>query len=236
MSLKAKAIQSTRPTPAQLRALVELMLSTESARQKVVPLNHLPESLARSPAKLEVIVNALLVFIDKGIPDATVQDLLDAAQISRRTFYKYFRNKIDVLENLYKLAVDVMVLRYQSDVVRADNVQDLAHHFVDDFFIYHNELALVIRMMQEEAMRLDSPLAPHRAEAMLRVGTLLNDQLQRITGKKIDPLLIRSVMGAMEAVSIEYLREGIVDSARIEHGRETMRFLANSVFQSAVAN
>lgn len=222
------------PDPVQLRALVELMLSSESARSRTVPLHHAPESLARSPAKLEVLVNSLIVFIEKGIADATVQDLLDAAGISRRTFYKYFRNKIDVLESLYKLAVDVMVLRYQSDIAAASSVPDVARHLVDVFFAYHHELAPVIRMMQEEALRIGSPLAPHRAEAMATVSGLVNDQIMRISGKRVDPLLIRALMGGMESASIEYLRGRMPSERDIAHGQQVMIFVAEAALERAV--
>lgn len=222
------------PDPVQLRALVELMLSSESARSRVVPLHHAPESLARSPAKLEVLVNSLIVFIEKGIADATVQDLLDAAGISRRTFYKYFRNKIDVLESLYKLAVDVMVLRYQSDIASARNVQDVAKRLVDVFFAYHHDLAPVIRMMQEEALRIGSPLAPHRAEAMATVSALVNDQIMRISGRRVDPLLIRALMGGMESASIEYLRGRMPPGQDIAHGQQVMIFVAEAALERAV--
>ena len=37
-------------------------------------------------AKADVLFNAIGVFASKGIADTTVQDLLDAANISRRTF------------------------------------------------------------------------------------------------------------------------------------------------------
>jgi len=222
------------PDPVQLRALVELMLSSESARSRAVPLHHAPESLARSPAKLEVLVNSLIVFIEKGIADATVQDLLDAAGISRRTFYKYFRNKIDVLESLYKLAVDVMVLRYQLDIAAVRSVQDVARHLVDAFFAYHHDLAPVIRMMQEEALRVGSPLAPHRAEAMATITGLVNDQIMRISGKRVDPLLIRALMGGMESASIEYLRGQMPSDEEIAHGQQVMIFVAEAALERAV--
>src|SRR5690606_41074345 len=39
-------------------------------------------------AKSDVLFNAIGVFTSKGVEDTTVQDLLDAANVSRRTFYK----------------------------------------------------------------------------------------------------------------------------------------------------
>ncbi|MFZ5755266.1 MAG: TetR/AcrR family transcriptional regulator [Pseudomonadota bacterium] len=233
----ARALQTTKdhPSPAQLRALLELMLASELARNHLVRLHHAPETLTRSPAKLEILVNSLVVFIERGITDVTVQDILDASSVSRRTFYKYFRNKIDVLESLYKLAVDVMVLRYKAEIGQAGSVPELARRFVEVFFGYHRDLAPVIRMMQEEAMRLDSPLAPHRDEAISFVAGMLNDELARICSKRIDPLLIRALMWSMESVSIDFLRHGTPTVEDIAHGQKVMTEIVDASFGRAVA-
>lgn len=222
------------PTPAQLRALVDLMLASELARNHLVRLHHAPESLARSPAKLEILVNSLVVFVDRGIGEVTVQDILDVAGVSRRTFYKYFRNKIDVLESLYKLAVDVMVLRYKTDIGQAATVGELARRFVQVFFAYHRDLAPVIRMMQEEAGRLGSPLAPHREEAMAFIATMLNEELLRICGRQIDALMIRALMWAMESASIEFLRYGTPTAEHIAHGEQVMTLIVDASFARAI--
>ncbi|MFZ5724216.1 MAG: TetR/AcrR family transcriptional regulator [Pseudomonadota bacterium] len=212
----------------QLKALVDLMFSRASARKEGLPLNHAPETLTRSPAKLEVLVNALLVFIDKGITDTTVQDLLDASGISRRTFYKYFRNKLDVLESLYALAVDIMVLRYRADIADTTSVGELARRFTEVFFAFHRDLAPVIRMMQEEAIRQDSPLARRRADAMSLVIELVNRQLVQICGKPVDPLLLRSLMWGLEAASIELLRGGTPADGDIERSRAVMTHIVEA--------
>lgn len=232
-----ESVQAQRfraPDPGQLRAIIDLVLSNEGGDRAGVPLHHAPEILARAPAKLEILVNSLVVFIERGFGPVTVQDLLDAAGISRRTFYKYFRNKIDVLESLYKLSIDLMVLRYKADVGRATSIEEAAQRMVDVFFGYHKDLAPVIRMMQEEAIRADSPLAPHRAEAQNLVVLLVNDELQRIAGVMIDPMTIRAVLWAQESVSMEILRINPPSVEAIERGREVMVDLAGAALERAV--
>lgn len=207
-----------RPDPVQLRAVLNLVMSAAPG----MPLHHSPASLSRSPAKVQILVNSLLVFIERGFADVTVQDLLDSAGISRRTFYKYFRNKVDVLESLYKLAIDIMVLRYRADVGKAAGVSDAAQRFVAVFFDYHHDLAPVIRLMQEEAIRHDSPLAPHRQYAMSLVVKEMRNELQRISGQTIDILVLQALLWALESTSIEMLRatEGLEE--RIAHAKRVM--------------
>ncbi len=219
---------------AQLRAVIEMMLSSDLARASALPLHHAPESLSRSPAKLEILVNSMLVFLERGVNQVTVQDLLDAAGISRRTFYKYFRNKVDVLESLYKLAVDIMVVSYKASVGNARTVGEVAGCMPGVFFDYHHDLAPVIRMMQEEAIRTDSPLAPYRKAAMRTVAGVVNEEIRRITGRSIDPLIIHSLLWGMEGMSIEFLR-GDADSVNdIAHARKVVSGIAEAALHKAV--
>lgn len=221
--------------PVQLRAFISLLMADDVARQQAVPLNHPPEQLNRSPAKIEILVNSLVVFMERGVSEVTVQDLLDSAGISRRTFYKYFRNKIDVLESLYKLAIDVMVIRYKSQIGGATSAEQVAIGMVDVFFAYHRDLGPVIRMMQEEAVRSDSPLAPHRVRGMLTVVDIVNEEVFRIHGSRLDPLLIQALLWAMENTSINLLRGGVPPAQELEHGRDVMAMIASAAFAKGLA-
>jgi AcrR family transcriptional regulator len=225
----------SRPDASQLRAVVSLLLASDLARTDDISLHHSPDSLARSPAKVEILINSVIVFIERGFNQVSVQDLLDSANISRRTFYKYFRNKVDVLENLYKLSIDIMILRYQADVGRAETLADVARQGVEAFYAYHAVLAPVIRMMQEEALRQDSALAPHRTHAMTIIIKLVNREIFRVTGKQIDPLMIRALFWAMEGSSIELLRGGYGDSQQLSNARNVMVEMAVASFERAVA-
>lgn len=222
--------------PAQLRAMIDLLLSDAAARERSVPLHHAPESLTRAPAKVEILVNSLLVFLARGTSDVTVQDLLDAAGISRRTFYKYFRNKVDVLESLYKLSTDIMVVRFKSDVGQAQTVADAAARMVAVYFGYHRDLGPVIRLMQEEAVRSDSPLMPHRVAGMANVVGLVNAEVRRISGREIDPLVIQSLLWAMESLSLDLLRNGAPPPEAITHAGAVVSMMAQAAFERALSD
>ena len=48
-----------------------------------------PEEVGRAHARTEILIHSINVFARRGLERTTVQHLLDAAGISRRTFYKY---------------------------------------------------------------------------------------------------------------------------------------------------
>jgi AcrR family transcriptional regulator len=91
-----------------IRRLVELVLELGSEDEKRSRKN-----AGRSFAKTEILLHAMSVFNQQGLEDTSVQDLLNAANISRRTFFKYFSGKVEVLENIYVLASRVMIARFE---------------------------------------------------------------------------------------------------------------------------
>src|SRR4051812_34990074 len=54
-------------------------------------------SLTRRLAERGILASAIAVFTKKGAAATRVEDILESAGVARRTFYKYFRSKDDVL-------------------------------------------------------------------------------------------------------------------------------------------
>ena len=77
-------------------------------------------------------------------------------------------------------------------------------------------------------------LAHDRGERRNDLVDLVNDELLRISGKRVDPLLIKSLMWAMESVSIEFLRDGKPVADSISHGQQVMMAIAEASFERAV--
>lgn len=172
---------------------------------------------------------AIPVFARKGIGETTVNDLLDAAQVSRRTFYKYFSNKMDVLESIYQTAVVLLLNRFRGMRAAAGSDEAWLRDMVRCFFDYHLAVGPIIRLMQEEAMRTDSPLAAHRQRAHLEMAALLDERLQA-TGQVVDPLTFRALIWALEAASMDLLG-GAASRQRIEHARAVLGDLLIAVLR-----
>ncbi|MDQ4337698.1 TetR/AcrR family transcriptional regulator, partial [Pseudomonas aeruginosa] len=112
---------------------------------------------------------AIPVFTRKGVAETTVNDLLEAARVSRRTFYKYFAGKLEVLESIYHSAVQLLLARFGGLRSEAGSDEDWLRAMVSLFFDYHLAVGPIIRMMQEEALHAGSPLAAHRQRAHLKI-------------------------------------------------------------------
>ncbi|HDY6317754.1 TPA: TetR family transcriptional regulator [Pseudomonas aeruginosa] len=141
---------------------------------------------------------AIPVFTRKGVAETTVNDLLEAARVSRRTFYKYFAGKLEVLESIYHSAVQLLLARFGGLRSEAGSDEDWL------FFDYHLAVGPIIRMMQEEALHAGSPLAAHRQRAHLKIIELWAERLGA-QGAAHDALTYRVLIWAMEAASLELL-------------------------------
>lgn len=72
-----------------------------------------PPSPRRAATRARILAAAEQVFARVGVAEATVADLLEAAGVSRRTFYQHFPGKLEVLLSLGRqgLARDQVALR-----------------------------------------------------------------------------------------------------------------------------
>lgn len=162
---------------------------------------------------------AIAVFAAKGLEDSTVNDVLEAAKVSRRTFYKYFSSKMDVLEGIYQTAVSLLLARFAEMQALAGSPQAWLQAMVARFFDYHLAVGPIIRLMQEEALRAGSPLSVHRQLAHQEMARLLAERLEH-DARSTDVLMYRAVIWALESASLELLateakREQIDNAKRV---------------------
>ena len=187
------------------------------------------DSSSRAHARTEILIHAITVFAQRGLARTTVQDLLDAAGISRRTFYKYFRNKHDVLESLYQISVDNMILRFRREAERGRSVSEVIANTCNIYFDYHLSLGPIIHLMMEEARRRDSLLAPHREQAYVTVAGVMQAEMRRVTGRELDILVYRSLIWLLESYSLDLLGNRAVSTTMLNHYKGIMTGLAEAV-------
>ena len=173
-------------------------------------------------AKSDVLFNSIGIFTSKGIEDTTVQDLLDAAGISRRTFYKYFKNKVDVLESIYKVAAELLLVRFKAAHSQAQTFQGFIVQCVEVYFDYHTHLGPIVRMMTEEARRAGSPLAAHRQNILRQIVDLFEEKYFEYEGVQLDPKVYFSLIWMMESATLNIMTSASFDKQTVKEFKAVM--------------
>ncbi len=208
--------------PYELEAIREII-------NRVLSAHHDDGPAGRLHARTEILIHSIPVFSRRGLDRTTVQDLLDAANISRRTFYKYFRNKYDVLESIYQISVENMILRFRREAERSRSVAEVICNTCNIYFDYHLSLGPIIRLMMEEARRADSVLAPHRVTAYETVAAVMQAEMQRVTGRTLDTLVYQTLIWTLESYSLDLLNHTDCSAGTVTHYKQVMSGIAEAI-------
>ena len=176
---------------------------------------------------------AIDVFAAKGLRATRVQDLLEAGGVARRTFYKHFQSKEDVLARLYEVATAELL----ETLDRARDTDDpLAglRDALDGYLEFHVTNHAIARVLIEEATRSDSPLHPRRERFRAALIDALSRATHDLTGRTLDDYVFVALISGLEGISLELLagERGAEDIAR---ARATILGLMAAIAQTSGA-
>lgn len=150
-----------------------------------------------------IIGKAAGVFEKRGAADTTVEDILRAAGVSRRTFYRFFQSKEDVLDALHEIGCNMLIGAARQIALQPGEPTERLARALEAYLDYHVTAGTgVMYVVQGESMRAGSKLAPRRRAFFDTMTELFAAEMQRATGLRVDPLLLRSLLAAMESVSL----------------------------------
>ncbi len=155
-----------------------------------------------------ILAGAAAALLDHGFRAATVQNILDAADVSRRTYYQHFRSKEDILLALYRAAADGLAAAVREG---AGDEPDPARRLfagIGGYLNHQRDAPPTLALLQAEAIRPDSLLAEYRELTLGRLVTFLDGEMRAITGIALDPLVYRALLLATEGLVIDMRRKG----------------------------
>jgi AcrR family transcriptional regulator len=194
-------------------------MRSAAAQRTASPKSSIQARLAQSG----ILQAGLEVFAKKGFAATRVEDILEAADVARRTFYKHFGNKEDVLAAIYELATGELLEAMRSFQRSADPL--LAVRAALDMYLeYHVINARMVGVLVQQAIRSDSPLAPLRQRFRDEVIASLDQAVQASTGEKNDPMFYAALLSALEGVSLDLLASG-ASPGEVERAKDAMHRL-----------
>lgn len=221
--------QLTEVTEQQIEKIRQMMrfLVTKSYAEKEQPFENFSSSRA------DVLVNSVEVFLKKGIDDTTVQDLLDQSDVSRRTFYKYFKNKTEVVESVYCLLVNMLEARYREEIEQMQTPKELLDKCIDVFFDYQQALGPVVLMLNQRASGSTGALGERRRLLQKNLVTLMDAQIYRLQGIHYDPWIFYSLLWAAESALHHLLSHTQLTRQDVMRCKDSMKCIMGSVILRA---
>jgi AcrR family transcriptional regulator len=156
-----------------------------------------------------------------GYSNVRVEDIIEAAGVSRPTFYKVHASKDDVFQALSERHHREVRRRIREAVAGAggDPPVELAA-MIDAFLRWRAGLGPVGRVLDLEARTPGTSVAHHRAATLRAMIRLSAERLRAAARPPIDPVLITALISAMESVADALLLNPNVDEqtlARANH-------------------
>lgn len=154
-----------------------------------------------------------------GVDGCTVQHILDAAGVSRRTFYRWFRDRDDALDGLYELSIALVRGTLQLAIAGESDALGRLVGALDAFLDLQITGGNLIRVLQAEALRPDSRLAPRRQALLDEVVALFDAGLAVQRSAARDPWYYRALVLGLEGVIHHAHRQGPFTNAARERVR-----------------
>ena len=166
----------------------------------------------------------------RGYARTSVEDILAAAGVSRRTFYRVFRSKDDVFHVLFDRAIETALGLIRAAVAGADTPAAKVEAGLRAYLGAHLAIGPLARVLLLEQFPPGSTFGRRREAAVEAFFQLIEHEVRGLRPERIDPLLIRGVVAAIDHVAIQLVGEsqaGAFDAAR---GLRVMyRILAGSL-------
>lgn len=179
-----------------------------------------------------ILFGATRVFAMKGLRNVSVEDLLDAAMISRRTFYRFFKSKEDVALAMYSLGTSSLLESCRRAITNEPDLLKQLEKCIDIHLGNARQLGRIIWVLGGEAQSLESPLNARRMEVHNELVSMFREAGASGPHADVDPLLIKTLIFALEQVVRAVLEEGDegrrVSQEAILRGRAVMMRVATA--------
>lgn len=164
-----------------------------------------PDSAAS--VRPRILRGAAQAFGRFGYGATSVEAILAAAGVSRRTFYKTFRSKEAVLRVLFENSVG-MLLDAVTNAQRAGGSRDeRLDRAVEAYVRVHAEAGPLARVLLLEQFSPGSPLARQRETAMATFSKLIAEAMARHGDAAPDPILVRGVVAGINEIAVQAATE-----------------------------
>ena len=187
--------------------------------------------IGEAAARGLVLQGSAQVFAKMGVRAPSVEDLLAASGVSRRTFYRLYAGKEAVVVELYTFGTEMLLEACRRAARRESDLRALVVQCIDAHLNNARQSGRLVFVLGGEAQHQESALHARRLQVHDEIVELLVASAASQASGGVDRLLIRGLLLAIEGVTRIVLTEGdegrAVDEAALAHARVIMIQIAN---------
>lgn len=189
---------------------------TDGAPRKLAP------DAGPEPVRLRILRGAVHVLGQLGYGRTSVEAILAQAGVSRRTFYKEFRSKEDVLRVLFESSVQRLLDAVQVASKSAGPAHSRLVASIEAYLQVHAKAGALARVLLLEQFSPGSPLAAQRDAAMAAFSALITAAIEREGRTRPDPILVHGVVAAVNQIAVQMAAEYPDGDWDIERAKRAM--------------
>jgi AcrR family transcriptional regulator len=171
---------------------------------------------------MKILDGAVDAFARRGFADTRVEDILEAARVSRPTFYKVYDSKEDVFRVIAEMSQVSLVQSIKNAVGTVRDPSDKLEKAVEAYLQWRAATGPIGRVVDLEMRRPGSSIAELRRTTFAAVRSVLEDEMKRAERLAIDPLVYIGLVAALEAISNTLFRERNVGAAQLTRRSRVM--------------
>lgn len=164
--------------------------------------------LGEDVVRAMVLQGAARVFAAQGVRQTGVEDILKAARISRRTFYRVYASKEDVLLELYRLGTELLLGNCRLALEQESDPLKQIERCIDAHLSTARAEPRLVFVLGGEAHRHESLLHARRIEVHEALASMLIARAKANFLKPPTRLMVRALNIALEGVVRLVLEEG----------------------------
>jgi TetR/AcrR family transcriptional regulator len=171
--------------------------------------------------RMQILQAASMVFGQLGYNNTRVEDILEAAGISRPTFYRFFGGKDQAFDALWEAANLSLLQMVSAAVAKEIEPAKKMEKGVEAFLRWLAATGPVAKVLQQEALHPESRLAPRRDSTLRVMRQLFQEETAKLAPDAgFDDLTFSTLVAAIEHVGLSLASQtGRVGEKEILHGK-----------------
>jgi len=157
-----------------------------------------------------------------GYKDTRVEDILQAAGVSRPTFYKFFANREEVFDAIAESQAFSVIQSIKGAIGLASDPLDRLDKAIDAYLRWRAAIGPIATVINAEAMRPGSHANQQRKAILDAVTSWFATETPEALGEETDPLLFVGIVAALERVGADLDRLSRVGEKEIQRCKQVM--------------